>query len=176
MRRFAIITALTAMFAVTAAPALAQDAYPPDVQVSCSVSTGTPTQGETITFTCGGWLPDSEVTATIFSHGQLLATLPVDEEGQVQGQVTIPEDLRPGAHTLRIAGLDASNQQQHFDTRIVVRPDQAAANPDRPAAAAGLPATGSDAVVFGALALGLLSAGGGALYAARRKSAGLADN
>lgn len=174
MRRATVISALTALLLMSAAPAFAQ-AYPP-AAASCTVNVTAVSPGATISVDCGGWAPNSTVEFIVFSQeGRLLGTAQTDADGNLSVDVTLPSDLQPGDHTLRLSGANAQGEPQNVDIAFTVEGDGAAQpdQPDQPDAAAGLPATGEDSVLFGALALGLFTAGGGALYAARRRNAGL---
>lgn len=174
MRRATVISALTALLLMSAAPAFAQ-AYPP-AAASCTVNVTVVSPGATVSVDCGGWLPNSTVEVIVFSQeGRLLGTAQTDADGDLGVDVTLPSDLEPGDHTLRFSGKNTQGEPQNVDIAFTVEGD-GAARPDQPDAAAGLPATGEDSVLFGVLALGLFTAGGGALYAARRRNAGLAQS
>lgn len=174
MRRVTVISALTALLLMTAAPAFAQ-AYPPDA-ASCTLSPTVVSQGGTLSVDCEGWAANTTIEVTVFSgHGTVLGSAQTDANGNLSVDVTLPSDIEPGRHTLRLSGTNAQGEQQDVDLAFTVRAAAAAdrGQPAAPGAAAGLPATGKDSVLFGVLALGLFTAGGGALYAARRRNAGL---
>lgn len=174
MRRVTVVTALTALLLMSAAPAFAQ-AYPPTA-ASCTVNVTVVSPGATVSIDCGGWAPNSTVEFIVVSQGdRLLGTAQTDADGNLGVDVTLPSDLQPGDHTLRLSGTNAQGEPQNVDIAFTVQGD-GAARPDQPDAAAGLPATGEDSVLFGALALGLFTAGGGALYAARRRNAELTQS
>lgn len=175
MRRVFVISALTALLLMSAVPAFAQD-YPPEA-ASCTMSPTVVDPGDTVAVDCEGWAPDSEVEVTVFSgHGEVLGSAETDDDGDLSVDVTLPSDLAPGDHTLRLSGTNAQGEEQDVDLAFTVRGAAAQPEPDRPDAAAGLPATGKDSVLFGVLALGLFTAGGGALYAARRRNAELTQS
>lgn len=174
MRRVTIISALTALLLMSAAPAFGQ-AYPP-AAASCTINVTVVAPGATVAVNCGAWAPNSTVEVLVFSEeGRLLGTAQTDADGNLNVDVTLPSDLEPGDHTLRFSGTNAEGEPQNVDIAFTVEGD-AAGQADRPDAAAGLPATGKDSVLFGVLALGLFTAGGGALYAARRRNAGLTES
>lgn len=176
MRRVTIISALTALLLMSAAPAFAQD-YPPGA-ASCTIDATVVPPGGTVSVDCSGWAANTTIEVTVFSgHGTVLGTAQTDGDGNLAVDVTVPSDLEPGDHVLRLSGTNAQGEQQNVDLAFTV--EGAAARDQRPAApgaAAGLPATGKDSVLFGVLALGLFTAGGGALYAARRRNAGLTES
>lgn len=170
MRRVAIVSALTGLLLMTAAPAFAQE-YPP-AAASCTIEVTVAPPGATVAVDCGGWLPNSEVQVFVLSEPRLLGTADVDAEGNLAADVTLPTDLEPGDHTLRLSGTNSQGEPQTVDIAFTVEGEEApTARPEQPAAGAGLPVTGDDSLLFGLLALGLFTAGGGALYAARRRNA-----
>lgn len=174
MRRVSIITALTALLLMSAAPAFAQD-YPPTEVASCTIDTTVVSPGGTVSVDCGDWAANTTVEVTV--DGDVLGTAQTDGAGNLAVDVTLPSDLAPGDHILRLSGTNAQGEPQTVEIAFTV--EGAAAGDQRPAApgaAAGLPATGEDSVLFGVLALGLFTAGGGALYAARRRNAELTES
>lgn len=174
MRRVTIISALTALLLMSAVPAFAQD-YPP-IAASCTSNTTTVSPGGTVAVDCGGWASNTTVEVSV--DGGVLGTAQTDGDGNLSVDVTLPSDLDPGQHTLRLSGTNAQGEQQNVDLAFTVEGAAAPRDqrPAAPGAAAGLPATGKDSVLFGVLALGLFTAGGGALYAARRRNAGLTQS
>lgn len=163
MRRVFVLTAV-AVLTLTALPALGQD-YPPDPGAgSAALSDTAVVPGQVITVSGSGWLPGSEVTITIFSTPRQLGTATVDGDGQFSTQVTIPSDLSPGEHTLRVEGTNADNEPRTVDVAVTVAEPGAAADPD-------LAVTGEGSLLAGLMGIGLLGAGGGALVLARRRQA-----
>lgn len=160
-KRTGLVLALTALLALTAVPASAQD-YPPEA-ATCAVSVTTPVPGQTINVTCNGWMPNGEVEVILLSEPQLLEVIQVNADGELAEPVTIPTDIAPGDHTLRLSGVNAQGEQQHVDIALTIREpgDQRS----------GLAATGMDSGLGVLLGVGLLSAGAGAVYAARRRQA-----
>lgn len=177
MRRVAILSGLTALLLATAAPAFAQN-YPPEA-AGCTTDVTVVSPGATVAVDCGGWLPNSEVEVLVLSTPRLLGTATTDAQGNLAVDVTLPTDLSAGDHTLRFSGTNAEGEPQNVDIAFTVEgaaPGAGQAGAAQPEAAAGLPVTGDDSLLFGLLALGLFTAGGGALYAARRRSAGLSES
>lgn len=159
--RVGLILALTVLGALAAVPASAQD-YPPDA-ATCAVSVTTPVQGQTIEVTCNGWMPNGEVDVTLLSEPRHLDTIQTDANGELTRGVTIPSDLEPGRHTLRLSGLNAQGEEQQVDIALNIQDAGAQRN--------GLAATGMDSGAGVLLGLGLLGAGAAAVYGARRRQA-----
>lgn len=155
------------LLALAAAPVAADghDPYPPAAP-ACSVAPGTVVQGGTTTVTWVGGAPNTEVTATLFSHSVVLGSVTTDEDGSVTAEATIPSDTKPGAHTIQLTGLDAAGNPSECNLAItVVAADVAGVTPSP-----RLPRTGGDALLALGAAAGLLAMGGAALGVARRRS------
>lgn len=168
-RRLTMLLAAIAVVALSAAPAAAQE-YPPDGTTG-GVGTTSPVLGEAVTVSGSGWQPGSQVTLTLLSQPRQLGTAQVAQDGTFSTTVTIPDDVRPGRHTLRIAGTGEDGQPRTADIRLQIRPaapPEDAPPDERPPA---LAATGADLGTGALVGLGLLAAGGGAVFAARRRQA-----
>lgn len=168
-RRMFVFLAVIAALALSAAPAGAQE-YPPDGP-SAGVDDTTVTLGGQLTITGSGWQAGSQVTLTLFSEAQTLGTAQVGQDGTFSTTVTVPSDLRPGRHTLRISGTGEDGQPRTEDITLQVEP---AAPPDDQPPRQQPPAlatTGVNSWLGAAAGLGLLAAGAGALLAARRRQA-----
>lgn len=163
-KRTGLVLALFTLLALTAAPAGAQD-YPPEA-ATCQVTVVTPVPGQTITVDCEGWMPNGEVEVILLSEPRLLDVVQTDADGELVDPVTIPSDVPPGDHTLRLSGLNAQGEPQTFDIALTVQAPEGA---DR--AGPGLAVTGADSWPGVLLGVGLLGAGGAAVYAARRRQA-----
>lgn len=162
--RTGLVLALVTLLTLTAVPAGAQD-YPPEA-ATCQVTVVTPVPGQTITVNCNGWMPNGEVEVILLSEPQLLDVVETDADGELARPVTIPSDVPPGDHTLRLSGVSAQGEPQTVDIALTVRaPD--GTDGDEP----GLAATGGNSWVGALLGVGLLGAGGTALLIARRRQA-----
>ena len=158
MRRTMVIAA-TALFAGVLGVQGANAQYPP--AASCSLSETTVALGETITVSCGGFLPGSTVTVEILSP-QVLATATVGADGEVSLAATIPSDLEPGTHTLRISGTAADGSPVVIERTIVVLAAEGVAEE-------GLAITGGNIMLAVLLFGGLIAAGTSALILGRRR-------
>lgn len=175
-RRLPALLALVALAALIAAPAAAQEEPPPEdpppdyppVAPQAAVDDVTPVPGEVITVAGEGWRPGTEVTATLFSEPRVLARTEVNDAGEFAVTVEIPTDVDPGRHTLRVAGVAADGEETHVDVALRVTEPAPESAPQ-----AGMAATGMNSSLGAAVGLGLLAAGGGAVYAARRRQARL---
>jgi LPXTG-motif cell wall-anchored protein len=170
-RRVGALAAATALLALTAAPAAAQQEYPPEPSVAdCAIETSTPVLGETIALNCVGFQPGTEVRLLLFSEVEVLDTSRVGEDGEASEPVRIPPDLPPGDHMLRVSGINAEGEEENVDIALTVQAPGPAeeAGGDTPVAT-----TGMSSWPAALLGVGLLAAGGGAVFAARRRQASL---
>lgn len=167
-RRMTVCLAVIALVAMTAAPAAAQ--YPPEGPTA-GVGSTTVSLGGQVTVTGSGWRAGSQVTITLLSNPRTLGTAQVDQDGTFSTTVTVPSDVPPGRHTLRLSGTGADGTPRTVDTRLQVKPaappDEAPPEQQPPA----LAATGMNSGLGAAAGLGLLVAGAGALLLARRRQA-----
>lgn len=164
-QRTGLVLAVVTLLALTAAPASAQD-YPPEA-ATCQVTVVTPVPGQTITVSCNGWMPNGEVEVILLSEPQLLDVVQTDADGQLTEPITIP-DVPPGDHTLRLSGVNDQGEPQTFDIALTVEAPRGADDGD---GGPGLATTGADSWPGVLLGVGLLGAGGAAVYAARRRQA-----
>lgn len=168
MRRFMTASLLAvAMLALAAAPALAQDDYPPDPGPTAAVSDIVVVPGEAITVVGDGWQPGS--TVTIDLGGAVLGTAPVGQDGTFSTTVTIPANTRPGAHTLRISGTGADGQPRTVTIAITVVETAGVGTPGV-TPGTGLPTTGGQPLLALFAATGLLVTGSAAVLVARRRN------
>lgn len=161
--RTGLVLALAALVALTATPAGAQE-YPPEA-ASCAVSVTTPVPGQTIEVSCNGWMPNGEVDVILLSQPRHVDTIAVNADGELTDAVTIPSDVAPGRHTLRLSGLNAQGEEQNVDIALNIQ--AAGAQQD------GLATTGMSSGTGVMVGIGLLGAGAAAVYAARRRQANL---
>jgi hypothetical protein len=171
------LVAFLALLLLVAAPAAAQDPYPPvDDDPEATVSQTVVVAGQPVTVSGNKWLPGSQVTIEFLSTPVLLATAQVDATGRFSTQVTIPRDATPGPHTIRVTGLDFDRNQRTVNLPIIVQAAAAAPPVSTPAAPpavtprAALARTGGHLTTGGAFAVLFLVVGGGALFASRRLS------
>lgn len=83
-----------------------------------SVDLGQIVPGETITLqggtsypvTTGGFMAGSTVEIVIRSDSRTLAQVRVDDAGVASTRIVVPEDTRPGAHTVEAIGIGADGQ------------------------------------------------------------------
>lgn len=66
--------------------------------------------GSLVSLSASGFQPESDADVTIYSEPTNLGRLQVDANGTVTAEVTLPENLKSGNHTLVISGVDAKNQ------------------------------------------------------------------
>jgi LPXTG-motif cell wall-anchored protein len=114
----------------------------------------TPGQKFRVNFT--GYTPGEVTSWVLHSTPRNLGTATADGSGVLSKALTIPSDVEPGDHTLRITRGDGS----------------VVSYPIRIAASKKLAATGADVTVPLALGGALVVAGAGALVVSRRRSAG----
>lgn len=99
------------------------EVYPPDAP-TVSMSSLTLAPGATTTISGQGWLPDSTVTISVLSDREILDRSDVGADGSFSTQVTIPADLAPGEHVLRVEGTDADGEATRVEaTFTVAAPD-----------------------------------------------------
>lgn len=162
-KRTGLVLALVTLLTLTAAPAGAQD-YPPEA-ATCAVSVTTPVPGQSISISCGGWMPNGPVEIDLLSQHVHLGTVQANGNGELDTTVTIPSDLAPGDHTLRLSGTNAQGQEQVVEVALTVQ--------EPGEQRGGLAATGMDSGLGVLLGVGLLGAGAAAVYGARRRQANL---
>jgi len=138
--------------------------------------------GDTVTVHGSGYQPGETVTAELHSTPVKVGSAVATVDGVVELSATIPADTAAGSHTISLTG-DHSGQTATTDP-FTVRAAAGGGSGGTTTGAngasghdavdsgdgsgAGLADTGSDALPYGALALLLLVAGAGALFARRR--------
>lgn len=126
-------TAVVALVWATASAGIAEE-YPPDGS-TVSMESLTLTSGDTTTISGQGWLPGSTVTISILSDHEILGRTEVAADGSFSTEVTIPTDLAPGEHVLRVEGTDADGEPTRVETTFTVaapddQPGRDADSPD----------------------------------------------
>jgi len=66
--------------------------------------------GSEVNVSASGFQPESEAEVIIYSEPTNLGRVKVDVNGTITAQVTLPNNLKTGNHTLVINGVDAENQ------------------------------------------------------------------
>jgi hypothetical protein len=127
---------------------------------SAQVSDSPVAPGKKITLSGTGYAPFSEVVVAIFSEPQVLTTVVTDANGAFTVEVTVPEGLADGEHTLVASGVDALGNVRTLTLPVTVSGGKAA-----------LAVTGADIAVPLTIGLVLLGAGAGLLFVSRRRSA-----
>lgn len=109
--------------------------YPPDGP-TVSMESLTLPPGDTTTISGQGLLPGSTVTISVLSERRILGRTEVAADGSFSTQVTIPTDLSPGEHVLRVEGTDADGEPTRVETTFVVEAadDQPGRDEDPPGA------------------------------------------
>ncbi len=114
--------------------------------------------GETVTVRGDGFLPNSTVQAVVYSTPTPLGSFTADAAGAFEIEVTIPEGLHAGEHSLVVSGLDPSGNPRHLRVDVTVA-----------AAEAVLAYTGAPVLVPALGGLAAIVAGSGLLVASRRR-------
>ena len=117
------------------------------------------TAGDSVTVSGDGFLPNSTIQAVIYSTPTLLGAFAVDEAGAFEIDVTIPDDLDAGEHSLVVSGLDANGNPRNLRVDVTVA-----------AATEELPWTGASVAGPAIGGLAALVVGSGLLVASRRRS------
>ena len=163
MKRYAII-GLFSVFGLALTSPLAAQPYPPEVLGEVAVSDSTIVCGaESITVTGTAWAP-GETVSILFDGAQLTTAVP-NAQGSFSVTVAIP-DATLGVHTLRATQESAAAGQVSGEASITCVAAAGAAVGD-----GGLADTGAAIATWMVIAFGLLLAGGGILYAGRRRKA-----
>lgn len=173
LKRMMVVTAVASLTLLAGSVRADAQQYPPAASF-CTISDTTPTPGQSVTITCGGYAAGAEVTFTFFSAPVVLGTAVADADGQVSLTAEIPSYASLGAHTITASGAAAVGgtltQTIHL---TVVGAGSADAGTRVPGTVSGtLPTTGSNNSMplarAGAL---LLAVGGVAVLVTRRRRA-----
>lgn len=78
-------------------------------------------QGGALAPTGSGLAPGTPVTTTIYSEPVVLGTLIADEDGKINGTLSVPADVPAGRHTLVISALSADGEyiERHIPVSVV---------------------------------------------------------
>jgi hypothetical protein len=141
----AILRQVTPTVTPTATPGLPLTGF-------LQVSDTTPTRGQTITVSGGGYRANTDVRITIHSHISLLGTARTGIGGAFSANIRIPTDAHLGIHTLRATGDNPRGDTRVLSATIDVQ--------DVTATSRALPKTGpAIAVALGTIASALLIVG-----------------
>jgi titin len=121
------------------------------------VATTVPTGGK-YTIIGSGYAPNTQVSVLIYSEPQILTTVMTDGGGSFTVEVTVPEGLALGEHTLVAAGLDPNGVMRYLTLPITVT-----------ASGPRLADTGADVTAPAVGGLAAVVVGAGLLVAARRR-------
>ena len=76
--------------------------------------------GSEVNLSASGFEPESEVAVIIYSEPTNLGQIKVDASGTVTAQVTLPDNLKAGNHTLVINGVDTKNEPISIKFGLIV--------------------------------------------------------
>ena len=149
-------------------PAVAQPDYPAPTPVPPSVSASTVVQGESVTFTAGGFTPGT--TVAVMDNGVQVGTATADANGVFVLAVTV---ANCGANSLTATGV-GDNGPVSVSAAVqgvsCTNPASTGSGAAGPATATALPRTGSSLAVPGALTgTALVLLGGTAVVVSRRR-------
>jgi LPXTG-motif cell wall-anchored protein len=146
--------------AVVPASAISATVPKSDGTLTADLTGGKAVAGQQVTISGKDFLPGSSVDLVVYSTPVKLGTAVVLADGTFSATVTLPKDLANGTHHLVASGVDANGNARNLVVEVTVSGGTAV-----------LANTGFSALpVAGAGALALL-AGGGLLFAARRRNA-----
>jgi len=149
-------------------PAVAQPDYPAPSSLPASVSAGTAVQGESVTFTAGGFTPGT--TVTVMDNGVQVGTATADANGVFVLAVTV---ANCGANSLTATGVGANGPvsvSAAVQGVSCTNPASTGSGAAGPATATALPRTGNSLAVPGALTgTALVLLGGTAVVVSRRR-------
>jgi hypothetical protein len=98
--------------------------------------------GGQVTITSTGWKASSQVTAELHSTPESLGTLTADGNGKISGQVTIPADATPGAHSIVLTGTDPTSARM---VTLGITVTAASSNPgSNPGSGSATPGSGTN--------------------------------
>ncbi len=139
-----------------------------------TVSDPTPTAGQTLTVTVGGWQPLSSVTLSM--GGLSLGTFQANAQGVVTATFTLPAGVT-GSQTLVFSGVDGSGSPRTVSQALTIAATNAGGGGGAGAGGAGggaggfLPRTGSEAMSLFTVGGMLVVVGGAAAVATRKRLA-----
>ena len=149
-------------------PAVAQPDYPAPTPVPPSVSASTVVQGESVTFTAGGFTPGT--TVAVMDNGVQVGTATADANGVFVLAVTV---ANCGLNSLTATGVGANGPvsvSAAVQGVSCTNPASTGSGAAGPATATALPRTGNSLAVPGAIAgTALIVLGGTAIVVSRRR-------
>ncbi|MGY2002767.1 fibronectin type III domain-containing protein [Blastococcus sp. SYSU DS1024] len=119
--------------------------------------------GQKVTLTGAGFSPWSAVTVLVYSEPQVLTTTVADGDGRISVEVTVPDGLAAGEHTLVAMGDDPMGNPYTLTLPITVRGGTTGSG--------GLAYTGADVAVPAIGGVAALAVGGALVLAGRRRAA-----
>lgn len=132
------------------------------------VSDRTLTAGETVTVTGNGFRAFSEVTLSIESSPVVITTLLANSAGFVETTFTFPASVDPGNHLVVLDGIGENGADLRLTEPILVV-GSVGSGAFGDTGSGFLAQTGTDVAVVALAGLGLVGAGGGVVYAGRRR-------
>lgn len=145
-----------------------------DCPADVTISDTTVTTGESVTATGTGLDPGTPATGTANSTPLALGTKTVDAAGTVSFTFTVPADFENGAHSVVIQGVK-NGAPTTLTVNFTVSGAQGATTTTTRAGSGTIPRTGDDSTVpMTSVAIGLLAAGSGVVYLAKRRRAAAA--
>jgi hypothetical protein len=126
--------------------------------------TGSVSSGTKVTLSGTGYLPNSTISVAIYSTPQVLTTVVTDGTGSFTVEVTVPDGLASGQHTLVASGVDSLGNVRYLNLPVTVVGGTTGSG--------GLAYTGASVTgpVIGGVAA--LAIGAGLLVASRRRANG----
>lgn len=124
--------------------------------------TGSVTPGKKVTLSGTGYLANSTISVAIYSTPQVLTTVVTDGTGSFTVEVTVPDGLASGQHTLVASGVDSLGNVRYLNLPVTVVGGTTGSG--------GLAYTGASVAgpMIGGVAA--LAVGAGLLVASRRRS------
>ncbi len=157
-----IVAVLLLVNTVAFATAAFAQTYVSDFEETLSVPDTTVQPGEDVPVEGDGYAPDSEVVITIESTPRTLDRVRADADGAIAVDVTIPEDMPTGQHTLKATGVTPDGSPHVLAIQITVGDDVGDVEE--------LAYTGLNTAVAAAVAVTLLVLGGAALLVTRKRT------
>jgi hypothetical protein len=121
MKKLAAVSVSALLFAllvvVVATPASAQGYFE---KATCGVSDSSLGPGDTVTVTGDNWQAGSTVTFTLQPEGINLGSTTVGANGSFSVDLTIPDSVGAGSHTIVCSGIDVKGNDVNRGTTIQV--------------------------------------------------------
>lgn len=125
-------------------------------------STGSVSTGTKITLSGSGYLPLSTISVAVYSTPQVLTTVVTDATGSFTVEVTVPDGLAAGQHTLVASGVDVDGNLRYLNLPVTVVGGTTGSG--------GLAYTGAAVVGPTIGGVAALAVGAGLLVASRRRA------